>query len=64
MCYWPYKKLIQKSITVMCQLTGHYPTDGTFFKIFMTILFTNTQKPHPIYGTFLEKISINHLDKL
>ena len=30
---------------------GH-PTFGTFFEIFITILYTNTLKPYPTYGTF------------
>ena len=38
----------------MCQLMGP-PTYGTFFKIFVTILYTNTLKPHPISGTFILK---------
>ena len=32
------------------------PTYGTFFEIFMTILYTTTLKPYPTYETFLEKL--------
>ena len=37
--------------TVICQLMGH-PTYGTFFKIFMTIEYTNTLNHTQLMGHF------------
>ena len=41
--------------TVISQLMGH-PTYGSFFEIFITILYTNTLKPYSTYGSFYPKI--------
>ena len=46
--------------TVKTQIMGH-PNYGTFFEIFITILYTNTLKPYPTYGSFYPKITSKNM---
>ena len=40
---------------------SHIPTYGSFFEIFITILYTNTLKPYPTYGSFYPKITSKNM---